>query len=91
MNKIGLILLFLIFLCANSSAQEKEFVIRGQLPGMRDSIVVSLLTAEELPTTTICETVVKDGCFELRGRVKGPMLCTLITTNIGSLTEGEKI
>ena len=38
MNKIGLILLFLIFLCANSSAQEKEFVIRGQIPGMRDSI-----------------------------------------------------
>ncbi len=91
MNKIGLILLFLIFLCANSSAQEKEFVIRGQIPGMRDSIVVSLLTAEELPTTTICETVVKDGCFELRGQVKGPMLCTLITTNIESLTEGEKI
>ena len=56
MNKIGLILLFLIFLCANSSAQEKEFVIRGQMPGMRDSIVVALLTAEELPTTTICET-----------------------------------
>lgn len=34
--------------------------------------MVSLLTAEELPTTTICETVVKDGCFELRGQVKGP-------------------
>lgn len=29
MNKIGLILLFLIFLCANSSAQEKEFVNSG--------------------------------------------------------------
>ncbi len=91
MNKIGLILLFLIFLCAGISAQEKGFVIRGQIPGMRDSIAVSLLTAEELPTTTICETVVKDGCFELRGRVKGPMLCTLITTNIGSLADGEEI
>ncbi len=91
MNKIGLILLFLIFLCAGISAQEKEFVIRGQIPGMRDSIVVSLLTAEELPTTTICETVVKDGCFELRGRVKGPMLCMLITTNIESLADGEEI
>ncbi|MFR5659130.1 MAG: DUF4369 domain-containing protein [Butyricimonas faecihominis] len=83
MNKIGLILLFLIFLCAGISAQEKEFVLRGQIPGMRDSIAVSLLTAEELPTTTICETVVKDGCFELRGRVKKPMLCT-ITTRIES-------
>ena len=91
MNKIGLILLFLIFLCAGISAQEKEFVIRGQIPGMRDSIAVSLLTAEELPTTTICETVVKNGCFELRGRVKSPMLCTLITTNIRSLAEGEEI
>ena len=91
MNKIGLILLFLIFLCAGISAQEKEFVLRGQIPGMRDSIAVSLLTAEELPTTTICETVVKDGCFELRGRVKKPMLCTLITTNIESLADGEEI
>lgn len=58
---------------------------------MRDSIAVSLLTAEELPTNTICETVVKDGRFELRGRVKGPILCTLITTNIASLAEGEEI
>ena len=46
MNKIGLILLFLIFLCANSSAQEKEFVIRVKIPGIRDRFVVSLLTAE---------------------------------------------
>lgn len=91
MNKIGLILLFLIFLCAGVSAQEKEFVIRGQIPGMRDSIEVSLLTAEELPTATICETIVKNACFELRGRVKSPMLCTLITTNINSLAKGEKI
>ena len=91
MNKIGLILLFLIFLCTGISAQEKEFVIRGQIPGMRDSIAVSLLTAEELPTNTICETVVKDGRFGLRGRVKGPILCTLITTNIASLAEGEEI
>lgn len=49
------------------------------------------MTAEELPTNTICETVVKDGRFELRGRVKGPILCTLITTNIASLAEGEEI
>jgi len=91
MNRFGLIVWFSFFLGVACNAQEKGFVIKGQIPGMRDSIEVSLLTAEELPSTTLCETVVKNGYFELKGQVKRPMLCTLITTNIRSLKEGEKI
>lgn len=91
MNKISLILLFFFFLRMEICAQEKEFVIKGQIPGMKDSIQVSLLTAEKRPSVVICETLVKDGYFELKGHVESPELCTLITTNIGILSEGEEI
>ena len=80
-----------ILLCICTQAQEKEFVIRGEIPGMRDSIHVALLTNEELPSRTIVETVAKDGHFELRGKVKKPILCTLITNNLSARSENEEI
>lgn len=91
MNRFGLMVWLFFFLCVVCNAQEKGFTIKGQIPGMRDSIEVSLLTAEELSSTTLCETVVKNGYFELKGQLEGPMLCTLVMTNISSLKEGEKI
>ncbi|OKZ19197.1 MAG: hypothetical protein BHV81_06185 [Butyricimonas synergistica] len=94
MKRLIIISLLLSFVGAGVSAQEKEFVIKGQIPGMKDGIHVSLLTAETVSSEVIVETTVKNGCFELRGRVESPMLCTLITNNlalVSGLDETEKI
>ena len=94
MKRLIIISLLLSFVGAGVSAQEKEFVIKGQIPGMKDGIHVSLLTAETVSSEVIVETTVKNGCFELRGRVESPMLCTLITNNlalVSDLDETERI
>ncbi len=78
----------IIFFLANIEifAQEKGFIIKGCISGMPDGVSVTLLTAEESNLTgkineTLAKTTVKDGCFELRGKVLQPLLCTLITNN----------
>ena len=46
MKRFIIISLLLSFVGLGVSAQEKGFVIKGQIPGMKDGIKVSLLTAE---------------------------------------------
>lgn len=67
MKRFIIISLLLSFVGLGVSAQEKGFVIKGQIPGMKDGIKVSLLTAETAPSEVIVETTVKNGCFELQG------------------------
>lgn len=71
----------LLFGCA-PKIQEKGFVLKGCIPGMKDGITVTLLSAEEETGEVIAETTVKDGCFELNGELDHPLLCTLITNNL---------
>ena len=79
--------LFIVFLLESISvfAQEKSFVIKGCIPSMQDGVNVSLLVAEKDllggGSSTLAETTVKNGCFELRGKVDAPLLCTLVTNN----------
>ena len=87
--KKTVLFLFSILLCAALRAQEQEFVIRGVIPGMADGIRVALLSAEGLSHETLAETEAKDGRFELRGKVDSPLLCTLVTNNLGILSEEE--
>ena len=68
-------------------AQEKGFVLKGCLPGMRDGVKVALLNSEDLSSETIVETTAKNGCFELRGKVAHPILCTLTTNNLDLLAQ----
>ena len=90
MKRFIIISLLLSFVGLGVSAQEKGFVIKGQIPGMKDGIKVSLLTAETAPSEVIVETTVKNGCFELRGQVEGPMLCTLITNNLALVSDQDE-
>lgn len=95
MSKIILSVLVCL-LVVNGYAQEKGFVIKCRIPGMQDGVSVALLTAEDLSSEVIAETVVENGQFELKGRVESPVVCTLVTNNLGILTEadqekGEKI
>ena len=76
---------------AGAQAQEKGFVIRGEIPGMADGVRVALLAAENLSHATLAETVAKDGYFELKGKVEKPTLCTLITNNLSAHSEKEEI
>ena len=89
MMKKTVLFLFSILLCAALRVQEQGFVIRGVIPGMADGIRVALLSAEGLSHATLAETEAKDGRFELRGKVDSPLLCTLVTNNLGILSEEE--
>lgn len=89
MNKLGLILIVCLLALSGCGGREEGFVIKGRIPGMPDSLSVALLTGETLPAKTIAEAVVKDGYFELRGKVEAPTLCTLITNNLGILSEED--
>lgn len=88
MKKIPFLLsVLLLSLPAMTQAQEKGFVLKGCLPGIRDGVKVALLSSEDLSSETIVETTVKNGCFELRGKVAHPMLCTLTTNNLDLLAQ----
>ena len=83
--KIFSLFIVSLFGCMSLFAQEKGFVIKGRIPGMPDGVKVSLLAAEKDllggENSTLVETTVKNGYFELRGKVDAPLLCTLITNN----------
>lgn len=85
MMKIFSLFIVSLFGCMSLFAQEKGFVIKGRIPGMPDGVKVSLLAAEKDllggENSTLVETTVKNGYFELRGKVDAPLLCTLITNN----------
>lgn len=83
--KIFSLFIVSLFGCMSLFAQEKGFVIKGRIPGMPDGVEVSLLAAEKDllggESSTLVETTVKNGYFELRGKLDAPLLCTLITNN----------
>lgn len=86
MNKIFLYVIVFWGECISGFSQEKGFLMKGCIPDMPDGVRVTLLTAEESgsagkSSTTLAETTVKNGCFELRGKVEHPLLCTLVTNN----------
>lgn len=89
MQKVSIIFIGLLSIWQIAQAQEKGFVIKGCFPGMKNGINVALLTAEEAPSETLAETTVQNGCFELKGRMEHPMLCTLITNNLSMLPENS--
>lgn len=73
-----------------AAAQQPEgFVVKGCIPGMKDGINVLLIASESQESVTLVETFVKDGCFELRGKVDHPLLCTFITNNLEIVSEKQ--
>lgn len=89
--KTTFLFIAVLLLYTGIQAQEKEFVIRGAIPGMRDSISIALLSREDGASQTLAETVAKNGRFELKGKVEKPTLCTLITNNLFIRSENEEI
>lgn len=65
-----------------AQAQQRGFVIRGSLPGIKDGVSVSVLSEERRNAGVIAETKAKNGSFELRGTLPHPELCTLMTNNL---------
>ena len=76
------LVLLLVTLCGCSQQKEEEFVIRCKANGMADGISVGLLTHENMESEELATAVVKNGEFELRGKVSHPQLCTLVTNNL---------
>lgn len=94
MKKIIPILFLLLLLKPCVEAQNKKgFTIEGCIPGMKDGIVVAVLSADDNERPTLAEDTVRNGCFKLRGIVTHPTLCTLITNNLensSKTTNGEQ-
>ncbi|OJU50571.1 MAG: hypothetical protein BGN96_08490 [Bacteroidales bacterium 45-6] len=82
MKRIITIIVLLVLLKPCVEAQNKGFTLEGCIPGMKDGIVVALLSAEDNERPTLAEDTVRNGCFKLRGSVPHPTLCTLITNNL---------
>ncbi len=68
-----LILIALFFLPVMCMAQEKDFVIRGQLKGLPDNTQITIKN-EEVSDNTLAKAVSKAGKFELKGKIAEPNL-----------------
>ena len=84
-----LILLLNVILISVSAGAQKEFKIKGKIPGIRDGIAVGMLEKENGETGELASTTVKNGEFELKGVIDEPAFCTLITNNLSILSERE--
>ena len=76
---------FLISFISTASIAQKEFIIKSEIPGIKDGIVVGLMTAEDSENKEIAVDTVKNGKFTLRGKLDHPTLCTLTTNNLNLL------
>ena len=78
-----LIITLLCTLCTlNTFAQSnKGFIITSDIPDLPEGIEVVLETAEGSNYDEVARAIVKDGKFEVVGRVTHPTLCTLSTNN----------
>lgn len=72
----------LLLQVVSAFAQGQGFSIKSQIPGMPEGLSVGLLMEEGNGFKQLDSTIVKDGQFILKGRVKHPVLCTLITNNL---------
>ena len=87
MKRFSLLLLCSLFLCLLCvQAQERGFVLKGCLLGAKDGITIALMAEEDSLFKVLAETKMKGDCFELRGEVKHPILCTLTTNNLDLVT-----
>lgn len=82
MKKLFSTVFALCAMAVAAQAQGNGFVIRGCLPGIKDGVNVGLVSEEARNAGVIAETKAKNGCFELRGNVRHPELCTLMTNNL---------
>lgn len=84
----------LISLISTTSIAQKKFIIKSEIPGIKDGIVVGLITAENSENKEIAVDTVKNGKFIIRGKLSHPTLCTLTTNNLnllGNDQDAEKI
>lgn len=89
MKKLSLFLFSLFLGLPLLQAQERGFVLKGCVPGMKDGVNVALLSEEDSLFAIIAETKIKDGCFELRGKVKHPIKCTMTTNNLDMVEQNK--
>lgn len=82
---IGILISFI----STASIAQKEFIIKSEIPGIKDGIVVGLMTEEDTENKEIAVDTVKNGKFTLRGKLDHPTLCTLSTNNLNLLGKDQ--
>lgn len=90
MKKVIICFLLCSFVQTMLHAQDKGFIIKGCIPGMKDGISVALLNSEDGVKTILAEDTVRNGCFVLKGKVAHPTLCCLLTNNLRLISDTEK-
>lgn len=66
----------------------KDFVLRGYMAGLPDSIRVELVDAENEKPKVICDTVPSNGRFILQGQIEHPTYCRIRFMRYSPLREG---
>lgn len=77
-----------------SCMAQKSFTIKSDIPGIKNGVVVGLITAEGTINEEIAVDTVKNGKFILKGKLDQPTLCTLTTNNLyllGNDSDASKI
>ncbi len=69
-----------LLLC-NACGNPEGFILRGNFPGLRDGMTVTLRNLEGSTPRVLATDTVQDGQFELRGYTPSPVFCDLTINN----------
>lgn len=76
MNKVFFFVAALL-LCNACASRPEGFVVRGNFPGMEDGMSVLIRNMENENFDTLAVGTVRQGKFELHGKVRTPLFCEL--------------
>ena len=86
--------IFLAFLCSSSlvACQTKYdgYILNGNIGGNSEGMKVQLVNEAVYPPVTIDSTVIKNGRFQLKGKVDRPGMYQLIIDKTGQERSGSK-
>lgn len=77
-----------LLLCSACGSRSDEFVIRGNIPGLKDGMQVYLFNFETEERDMLATDTVRGGRFALHGKVASPTLCQLAISSYG--LEGDE-
>lgn len=79
--------LLLCSACGNNTPE--GYTLQGNFPGLKDGMIAILRNAETKEVEELARDTVRNGQFELQGKVSSPLFCTLTIDNQNIVKEGE--
>ena len=80
-----------LLLSAACTSHEEKYSIRGNFPGLKDGMTVTLRNIEGEDAILLATDTVRNGRFELHGQVASPIFCELTVSNRPLVTEKRDV